>query len=131
MMSGDGVIDPKFIEIAGDAAEGTYLTFTPDPEKMPHAKGFLEKYKAKHGSQLAPYAIYAYDATHILLKAIAQVGAEKMRDGKRLAEIIRNSKYNGALGPIEFDAKGDVKESPYIVWITKNQKFQEFWHPKG
>ncbi len=131
MISGDGVIDPKFVEIAGEAAEGTYLTFTPDPEKMPHAKGFLEKYRAKHGSELAPYAIYAYDATHILLTAIAKVGVEKMRDGKQLAEIIRSSKYDGALGHIEFDAKGDVKESPYIVWITKNQKFEEFWHPKG
>ncbi len=131
MMSGDGVIDPKFIEIAGEAAEGTYLTFTPDPEKIPQARGFLEKYKARHGTELAPYAIYAYDATHILLTAIAEVGTQNMRDGKRLAEAIRNLKYDGALGHIEFDSKGDVKVSPYIVWITKNQKFEEFWHATG
>ena len=34
LMSGDGTIDPKFIEIASaKAAEGTYLTFSPDPKK--------------------------------------------------------------------------------------------------
>ncbi len=131
MMSGDGVYDPKFIEIAGEAAEGTYITFTPDPENMPQAKGFLEKYKARHGKELAPYAIYSYDATRVLLTAIAQVGTNKMRDGKAVAAAIRKLKYDGALGHIEFDSKGDVKESPYIVWMTKNQKFEEFWHPKG
>ncbi|MBI3359380.1 MAG: branched-chain amino acid ABC transporter substrate-binding protein [Nitrospirae bacterium] len=131
MMSGDGVIDPKFIEIAGEAAEGTYLTFTPDPEKIPNAQPFLKKYKTRHGNELAPYAIYAYDATNILLTAISQVGTKEMRDGKKIAEIIRNLKYDGALGHIEFDAKGDVKESPYIVWVTKGGKFEEFWKPQS
>lgn len=132
MLSGDGVIDPKFIEIAGAAAEGTFLTFTPDPEKMPEAKGFLEKYKAKHGAELAPYAIYSYDAANILLTSLAEAEKEgKLNDGKRVAEIIRGIKYNGALGHIEFDEKGDVKQSPYIVWITKNGKFEEFWKPQG
>jgi branched-chain amino acid transport system substrate-binding protein len=131
MMSGDGVFDPKFVEIAGDAAEGTLLTFTPDPEKIPEAKGFLQKYKTRHGSGLAPYAIYAYDATNILLTAISQVGGHGMRDGKKVAEAIRALKYDGALGHIEFDANGDVKVVPYIVWITKGGKFEEFWHPQG
>lgn len=126
MMSGDGVIDPKFIEIAGAAAEGTYLTFTPDPEKMPQAKGFLEKYKAQYGNELAPYAIYAYDAANILLSAIS---LSNTADGKKIAETIRNMKHAGAVGHIEFDQKGDVKVSPYIVWITKNGKFEEHWKP--
>lgn len=129
MISGDGVFDPKFIEIAGPIAEGTFLTFAPDPEKIPTAKGFLQKYKAKHGEGLAPYAIYAYDATNILLTALSQVGGHGMRDGKKVAEVIRNLKYDGALGRTEFDAKGDVKVSPYIVWVTKGGKFEEHWFP--
>ncbi len=126
MMSGDGVIDPKFIEIAGPSAEGTYLTFTPDPEKRPQAGEFLKKYKARHGSELAPYAIYAYDAANILLTAIAEAN---VTEGKSVSDKIRAMKYDGAIGHIEFDAKGDVKESPYIVWITKGGKFEEYWTP--
>ena len=128
MMSGDGVIDPKFIEIAGAAAEGAYLTFTPDPEKIPQAKGFLEKYKALYGEELAPYAIYAYDAANILLSAVAQANS---LDGKKIAGVLRRIKYDGALGHIEFDGKGDVEKSPYIVWMTKNGRFEEFWKPEG
>ncbi|HEY5599958.1 MAG TPA: branched-chain amino acid ABC transporter substrate-binding protein [Candidatus Manganitrophaceae bacterium] len=128
MMSGDGVIDPKFIEIAGAAAEGAYLTFTPDPEKIPQAKGFLEKYKALYGEELAPYAIYAYDAANILLSAVALANS---LDGKKIADVLRRIKYDGALGHIEFDGKGDVEKSPYIVWMTKNGRFEEFWKPEG
>jgi branched-chain amino acid transport system substrate-binding protein len=127
MMSGDGVIDPKFIEIAGEAAEGTYLTFTPDPDKMPQAAGFLKKYRAKHGSQLAPYAIYSYDATNILLKAISDSGST---EGKHITAAIRSMKYDGASGHIEFDEKGDVSKAPYIVWVTRDGAFEEYWKPE-
>lgn len=126
MMSGDGVIDPKFIEIAGAAAEGTYLTFTPDTEKLPQAADFLKKYRAKYGNDLAPYAIYAYDAANILLRALFET---QHGDSQKLIETIRLMKYQGALGTIAFDEKGDVRESPYIVWITKNEGFEVFWTP--
>lgn len=128
IMGGDGVIDPKFIEIAGSAAEGSFHTFTPDPEKIPEAKGFLDKYKAKYGNELAPYAIYAYDAANILLTALSQAGGV---EGEKVADAIRNIKYDGAVGHIEFDQKGDVKKSPYIVWTARKGKFEEFWKPEG
>ena len=128
MMSGDGVIDPKFIEIAGAAAEGTYLTFTPDPDKIPQAKEFLKEYRSKYGNELAPYAIYAYAAANILLKAISE---SRSTDGKKIVATLRRIKHSGATGPIAFDAKGDVTKSPYIVWITKNGQFEAFWKPEG
>ena len=32
MITGDGVYDPTFVNIAGKAAEGTYVTFGKDPQ---------------------------------------------------------------------------------------------------
>ncbi len=125
-MSGDGVIDPKFIEIAGaDAAEGTYLTFSPDPETIPTAKAFIEGYNKKFGP-LGPYSIYAYDAANILLKAI---DAGKTTDGGAVIEKLHSMEFSGALGNIKFDDKGDVTVAPYVVWITKGGKFVEHWKP--
>ena len=126
-VSGDGMYDPEFVKIAGKAADGTYLTFTPDPEKLPNAKQFLQRYKAKHGAELAPYAIYSYDAANILLTAISQA---KSHDGKAIADVLRKIKYDGASGHVEFDARGDVKEAPYVVWATRGGKFEEFWKPQ-
>lgn len=124
-MSGDGTIDPKFIEIAGDAAEGTYLTFSPDPKKIPTAKAFIEGYEKRFGD-LGPYSIYAYDATNILLTAIKEAGTT---EGKMVIEKLHSLEFSGALGKIRFDDRGDVTVAPYVVWITKGGKFVEYWRP--
>jgi len=126
LMSGDGTIDPKFIEIAGaKAAEGTYLTFSPDARKIPTAKKFVEDYEKKFG-EIGPYSIYAYDAANIMLVAIKEANS---KEGKTIIEKLHSMEFDGALGKIKFDAKGDVTVAPYIIWITKNGKFEEFWKP--
>lgn len=125
-MSGDGSIDPKFIEIAGAAAaEGTYLTFSPDPQNIPTAKEFVEKYRAKYG-ELGPYSIYAYDAANIMLTAIKEANST---EGKIIMDKLHSVEFSGALGRIKFDQKGDVTSAPYVIWITKDGKFVEYWKP--
>jgi len=126
IFGGDGMYDPEFVKIAGKAAEGAYLTFTPDPARLPHAKPFFEKYRAKYGDALAPYAIYSYDAANVLLTALAQT---QKPAGKSLIETLRSIQYDGATGHIEFDARGDVKVAPYVVWKVKNGQFEEHWKP--
>lgn len=125
-MSGDGTIDPKFIEIAGaGAAEGTYLTFSPDPAHIPTAKDFIMHYHAKFG-EIGPYSIYAYDAANILLSAIREAGST---DGKAVIGKLHSMEFTGAAGKIRFDQKGDVTAAPYVVWITRGGKFVEYWKP--
>jgi branched-chain amino acid transport system substrate-binding protein len=125
-MSGDGSIDPKFVEIAGaPAAEGTYLTFSPDPKNIPSAKDFISKYNAKFG-EIGPYSIYAYDAANIMLTAIK---AANSTEGGKTVDILHSMEFNGAMGKIKFDDKGDVTVAPYVVWVTKDGKFVEQWKP--
>ncbi|MBN2653653.1 MAG: branched-chain amino acid ABC transporter substrate-binding protein [Nitrospirae bacterium] len=125
-MSGDGTIDPKFIEIAGaEAAEGTYLTFQPDPNNIPSAKEFISKYRSKYG-ELGSYSIYAYEAMNILLSAIKAAGTT---NGKAIIEKLHSMEFSGALGSIKFMDKGDVQVSPFVVWITKDGRFVEYWKP--
>lgn len=124
-MSGDGTIDPKFIEIAGSAAEGTFLTFSPDPKKIPTAKTFIENYEKKFG-EIGPYSIYAYDATNVLLTAIKEAGTV---EGKSVIDKLHSLEFSGALGNIRFDDRGDVTVAPYVVWITKDGRFVELWRP--
>lgn len=118
-VSGDGVIDPEFIKIGGKATEGSYLSFGPSVKELPTAKHFIEEYTKRFG-EIGPYSIYSYDAANILLKAIEEC---KSTDGKKLAQSIRNMKYDGAIGHIEFDERGDVKVAPYIFWIVKDGEF--------
>lgn len=125
-MSGDGTIDPKFIEIAGaKAAEGTYLTFSPDPRQIPTARSFIETYEKRFG-EIGPYSIYAYDAATILFTAIKEAGTT---EGQKVIEKLHSMNFSGAMGSIRFDQKGDVTAAPYVVWITKDGRFVEHWRP--
>lgn len=121
MITGDGVYDPTFINIAGKAAEGTYVTFGKDPSGLPTAKAFLEKYRAKYGEP-GPYSIYAYDAANIILTAMAQTGST---DGVQMAGYIAKSSFKGAFGDIAFDKNGDVTKAPYVVWQVKDGAFKQ------
>lgn len=121
MVTGDGVFDPTFINIAGSAAEGTYVTFGKDPAMLPTAKAFIEKHRARYGEP-GPYSIYAYDATNIILSAIQNTGTT---DGARLSEYISRTAFDGAFGKITFDKNGDVTKAPYVVWQVKGGGFKQ------
>jgi branched-chain amino acid transport system substrate-binding protein len=121
LIGGDGIMSEELVKIGGPGVEGTYATFGPDTKESPSAKGFNDGYRKKFGEP-GVYSIYAYDATNILLKGIEKAGAT---DGKKLIPAIRAIDYNGALGHIQFDAKGDVKESPYVVWKVEGDKFKQ------
>ena len=121
MITGDGVYDPTFINIAGTSAEGTYMTFGKDPSGLSTTKSFNERYKAKYGAP-GPYSIYAYDAANIILTAIQQTGST---DGTKLTDYIANNQFKGAFGDISFDKNGDVTKAPYVVWQVKGGKFVE------
>jgi branched-chain amino acid transport system substrate-binding protein len=121
MITGDGVYDPTFIDIANKSAEGTYVTFGKDPSGLTTSKAFNEKYTAKYGAP-GPYSIYAYDAANIILTAIQQTGTT---DGLKLAEYISRNTFKGAFGDISFDKNGDVTKAPYVVWQVVDGKFVE------
>lgn len=118
-VAGDGVIDPEFIKIGGKATEGSYMTFGPPVEELPSAKYFVDNYKKRFG-EVGPYSIYSYDAANILLQAVMEAGSI---DKEKVAEAVHNIKYEGALGNIQFDRKGDVLVAPYILWVVKNSGF--------
>jgi len=121
LMSGDGVIGDEFLNIAAADAEGTYATFAPDISKIPSAAGFVRTYTKKHGKP-GPYSVYAYVAANILLQGIKDANST---DGGKISEAIHKIKYDGTLGTIEFDEKGDVKLSPYVIWQVKGGKWEQ------
>ncbi len=120
-IGGDGIMSEELVKIGGPATDGTYATFGPDTKESPAAKGFNENYRKKYGEP-GVYSVYAYDATHILLQAIKKSGSTEK---KKLLENIKATDYQGALGRIQFDAKGDMKQSPYVVWKVEGGKFRQ------
>lgn len=120
-VSGDGVLDPEFVKIAGeDAATGAYLTFAPDPRLLKSAQAFLQRYEAQHGP-IGPYVLYTYDATGVLLRAIqvARPRANTKEELRKVLKVMHASAYDGTLGRLRWDRNGDLVVSPYVVYVTR------------
>lgn len=118
-ISGDGTIVKEFLDTAGPKASNVFLTFGPDFKKLPAAQPFLEKYRAAHGEE-GPYSIYGYDAANILFSAIEKAGTT---DAVKVAEVLRATRFETCLGPVEFNDKGDLKQTNYVIWTVENGAF--------
>jgi branched-chain amino acid transport system substrate-binding protein len=116
LMSGDGIVSAEFTSIAGPGAEGTLMTFSPDPRKNPNAKDVVAKFKAKNFEPEA-YTLYSYAATQILAEAAKQAGST---DGKKVADAMKAGKpFKTVIGDISFDKKGDITRPDYVMYVWK------------
>jgi branched-chain amino acid transport system substrate-binding protein len=124
MMGGDGITDDEFAAIAGPGAEGTLMTFSPDPRNNPANKQIVETFRKK-GFEPQAYTLYSYAAVQIIKQAAEQA---KSLDPKKVADVMHSGKvFNTVLGDLSFDKKGDVtgytiggkKKDRYVLYIWK------------
>ncbi len=113
LMSGDGIATAEFASIAGPAAEGTLMTFAPDPRKRPEAKGVLDTFEKK-GISTEAYTLYSYAVVQILKQAAEAI---QSTDPKKVAEQMRSGQeFDTVIGKISFDEKGDVNRLDYTMY---------------
>jgi len=124
-ISEDAVFHPVFLEVAGDTAEGMYLTFAQAPD-TPERRQFVKTYKAMWKAKaVGSYAYYAYDAAMMALAAVEKAGTTK---ADPLQKTLRGNTWPGVSGDIKFDEHGDRKLA-HIVWIVKDNQFVPYWDP--
>lgn len=101
-----GIYDPKFIEIAGAAAEGTVVGI-PAVQSNPNLEAFETAYAERNFAEPAgSYAKYAYEAAQILLAVIEEHGTD---DKEALSKAIRDIQHEGILGGTSFDENGQTQ----------------------
>ncbi len=117
LMSGDGIVSAEFVSIAGPGAEGTLMTFSPDPRKNPDAKEALARFKARNYDPEA-YTLYAYAAVQLIKQGMEQ--ANTTTDMKKVATAIRSGKpYKTVIGELAYDVKGDITRPDYVVYVWR------------
>lgn len=119
-VSGDAVLDPEFVRLAGeDAAVGAYLTSAPDPHLIESARPVIERYESRYGT-LGPHALQTYDAVGVLLQAIhsAKPAGNSTGELEKVIHAIRSVPYLGSLGALRWDKNGDRTPAPYTVYVT-------------
>ena len=115
-MSGDGLIDNSFGEIAGTFSNGTLMTYQPDLRRIPSAAGIIRKFQKK-GFEPEGHTLSSYAALIIAAKALHK----KQGNSLKAARYIKAKKggFKTIIGRVKFDRKGDLKNAPYVIynWI--------------
>ena len=118
VLGADTLQNPKFLELAGDAAEGVVMPsyyFSEDPDAL----DFTNAYEERWGRLPDYYAVFGYDAIAIIAEAIETVigsGEDLTRDAVRDA-VAATTDFPGVGGPNTFDEIGDVVKPMRVIQI--------------
>jgi branched-chain amino acid transport system substrate-binding protein len=110
IMTGDGVFEASWYDGAGEAGNGTFLTFGGvGPDQLTGAgKDWFDAYKADHGGdQPATYTAYGNAAATVALNALKTAAVPNDR-WEVLKVAMATKDLDTVVGKITFDANGDA-----------------------
>jgi len=132
LMGPDGIAEGEFLESAGEAGEGSFITsgaVSPDQLTGAGAEWFA-KYTAKYPDAPAEvYTAYGYEAMKVALAAIEKASAKNPADTLALRALVLDEvkgtkDYAGVLGTWSFDAAGDTSLTDMTGLIVTAGEFK-------
>lgn len=119
VFASERVVNPVFLEIAGDAAEGVIATYPYDPNAdIPALKAFNRAYRERFGHEPNTYAAHAYDGTNMVIEAVRKAGLNRYRIRDALAEM---KSYSGVTGEMVFDDVYSDRGSIVLVTVRNGE----------
>ncbi|WP_411704727.1 branched-chain amino acid ABC transporter substrate-binding protein [Edaphovirga cremea] len=121
--SGDCIVNEEMVTAAGGPqyTTGVLMTFGKDPRLIPEGKAVIAKFRA---NKFEPegYTLYSYASVQAIAAAFNAVGP----DSAKASEWLKSHSVDTVMGKKEWDSKGDLKVSDYIVykWDDKG-KYQQ------
>jgi branched-chain amino acid transport system substrate-binding protein len=120
ILGGDGVCTDKVGELAGTAVQNLVCSEAGLAlSKMDKGADFEKKYVDRFHTPVQIYAPFTYDAVYVIVDAMTR--ANSIEAPKVLAAM-PSTDYNGVIGHIAFDDKGDLKESAITLYDFKDGK---------
>lgn len=113
---------PKFIELAGSAADGIYFTAhfsVATSSDIPVAKEFVAKFQKAYGRVPDSYAAEAYDAITMAIKAVE---ASDKLDRASIRDALAKVSFDSSRGAFKFDDKGDPLLVTHVVKIVDGKE---------
>lgn len=108
LMGSDGIYEQAFLDAAGSARNGTFVTFGAIPPAKLTGAGatWYNRYQTQYKTEPGAYAAYAYEATRVALDAINRAGS---KDRARIRDaLFATRNYAGVLGSWSFTDSGDT-----------------------
>jgi len=122
LMGGEMVHTPTFLQIAGDAANGTVASLAGLPlDQMPGGKDYVEKYKKRFGEDVQTYSPYAYDGAMAMFTAMK--AANSTDPAKYLPYLAKTSKPAVTTSELAYDSRGDLKNGGITLYKVVDGKW--------
>jgi len=130
----DGMYSPDFVEAAGEACEGMYISGPNLAFDNPVYDHFLEVHMEKYGEDpLGVFHAHAYDGTMMLLAAIEKVavqdadgtlhiGRQALRDA-----LYSTTDFEGITGTLSCNEYGDCADPEIVVNQIQNGEYVPLW----
>ena len=123
-----GFGSPKNIELAAGAAEGVYLPagavlapqLLPDDHVQAEVtKAYVKSYTEKYNEQVSTFGGHAYDAVHLVAKALETAGNDKAKVRDELEKI---QGFVGQHGVFNFSADdhNGLDKTAFTMWKVQN-----------
>ena len=133
LMGPDGIYEQAFIDAAGQAAEGTYITFGGIPAAKLTGKGaqWYQSYKQQFNSEPEAYTAYAYESAKVVIQAIqSAAGSCAVHNSAQCRGAVRDAifttkNFDGVLGQWSFTDTGDTTLKQMSGRQIKNGAFDD------
>jgi branched-chain amino acid transport system substrate-binding protein len=123
-MGGDGICSGELPKLAAGAmADGQVVCAEAggiDPKDKAAVKkmdDFKAAFKKKYNADVQIYAPYVYDAVNVMVAAMVKAGSAD--PAKYLPVLAKTDGYDGVIGKIGFDNKGDIKNGALTLYTYK------------
>jgi branched-chain amino acid transport system substrate-binding protein len=118
MVGFDSLETAEFAQLGGAATNGVLMSFPPKAEDDPKNAALVKKFRdAKYNPE--GYTLFSYATVKVWAEAANKA---KSIDSAAVAKALRTGKYDSAVGVLEFDDKGDIKNPVYDIYVWKDGK---------
>jgi len=124
VVGSDAAASPLFGTAARESANGTMVNFFPDPSKNPQSQPILGRMREK-GRPPSVIGLYAYAALQAWAKAATSAGTFEV---DKVSAALHSQQIATVIGPVAFDARGEVREVDYTFYQWRDQTIVEVNH---
>ncbi|MGD2125578.1 MAG: ABC transporter substrate-binding protein [Desulfobacteraceae bacterium] len=117
----EGYDSQKFIEIAGEAAEGVIITTSLDRDSnVPETRSFIDKFEKKAGFKTDMVAASAHTAIMVVAEAMKKAGTS---DPDAIRDAIARTDLKVSTGTIRFNKLGECMKAVQVQVVKSGN-----WH---
>lgn len=112
LVAGDALMTDEFMAVAGEAGNGTMLTYPIDPRDIEQSTELVSVLE-EAGKSADRYSLATYAAIQAWAQAANSAGGT---DLQAVADALSTQTFETVLGAVEFDEKGDGNRPEYVIY---------------